>query len=190
MTSVGSNPETHAASWQAASQGLDQGFSVASTTAEQRLKELRTARRQAERELVADHLTSGDLHSSPSNPAIQARVRRGLAQPAAAVLWLGGRTARPLLLRPALGTLRLSSCLRSCKELKADRRVGMGQLCATSDLQAMAPLSWWYNWGLDINDAFQNTSIPNEFVPMVWGPSKLSELHRWTPHSSSTRLLG
>jgi hypothetical protein len=66
----------------------------------------------------------------------------------------------------------------------------MGQLCATSDLQAMAPLSWWYNWGLDINDAFQNTSIPNEFVPMVWGASKLSELHRWTPHSSSTRLLG
>ena len=66
----------------------------------------------------------------------------------------------------------------------------MGQLCETSDLQAMAPLSWWYNWGLDINDAFQNTSIPNEFVPMVWGPSKLSELHRWTPHSSSTRLLG
>ena len=57
VTSVGSNPEAYAASWQAASKGLDQSFSVASTTAESRLTELRTARRRAEQELVANHVT-------------------------------------------------------------------------------------------------------------------------------------
>jgi len=65
----------------------------------------------------------------------------------------------------------------------------MGKLCRATDLAAMEKLSWWYNWGLDVNDVFQNVSFINEFVPMLWGPKKLADLDGWKPHPSATRLL-
>jgi len=66
----------------------------------------------------------------------------------------------------------------------------MGQLCRETDLLAMNKLPWWYNWGLDVNDIFQNVSFTSEFVPMLWGPKKMAGLDSWTPHPSATRLLG
>ena len=57
------------------------------------------------------------------------------------------------------------------------------------DLQLLSGLSWWYNWGLSPGPIFGD-EFGQEFVAMVWGSGVVPELESWSPHPSTTALLG
>jgi len=69
---------------------------------------------------------------------------------------------------------------------------GFGAAVAYATAGDAAALSgstaWWYDWSLNMPDADNDTQ--QEFVPMVWGKSKLSGLTDFTPVSGTTAILG
>merc|ERR1712178_134127 len=102
-----------------------------------------------------------------------------------------GRT--PVMKTAALTAVIVAVCLFALAQGSPPSKRGSGMsntLCREPDLTAMDSLGWWYNWGLDINTVFENVTFTNEYVPMVYGEAKMSELDSWTPHPSAKRLLG